>query len=63
MAGFDATITKIQPLDSELCVLDADEVAFLLAETRIDTEEALKKHLIQVQAKAYEVSANYYCFP
>jgi hypothetical protein len=57
MATVDATLDIILPLDNELYVLEPDEVAFLLAETRIDTEEALEKHLLDVQAKAYKVSA------
>lgn len=38
--------------------LAPDELAFLFAETRIDinTKEALRMHLMDIQAKAYKVS-------
>jgi len=38
-----------------LCYLGPDDLAFLLSETHINTEEALKEHLIDVQAKAFKV--------
>jgi len=47
---------KIPVLDERLYSLDSDELAFLLAETHIETESALKSHLLDIQAKAYKVS-------
>lgn len=46
---------EIPPLDEALYVFEPDEIAFLLAETRLDTKEALKKHLLDIQARAYKV--------
>lgn len=45
----------IPGLDERFYSLDSEELAFFLKETRIDTESALKSHLIDVQARAYKV--------
>lgn len=58
MVTVDTDFGNVQTLDSRLCYLAPDDVAFFLSEARIDTEEALKKHLIDVQAKAYKVSVS-----
>lgn len=54
--SMDATLKIIPPLDDEDFVLDPDDIAFALAETRINTEEALKNHLSGIRVKAYKVS-------
>jgi len=52
----DSTLgRKIPALDERLYSLDSDELAFILAETHIETESALKSHLFDLQAKAYKV--------
>ncbi|KDQ63332.1 hypothetical protein JAAARDRAFT_29353 [Jaapia argillacea MUCL 33604] len=43
------------PLDSSLYSLDEAELAFFKAQTGIQDEEELKKHIIAVQEKAYKV--------
>lgn len=60
MTTADHTTPNVLPLDDGLCVLDVDEVSFLLLATGIDTEEALKKHLIDVQTRAYNVGIDNY---
>jgi hypothetical protein len=47
---------KAPALTERLYFLDSDELAFLLAETHIENESALKSHLLDIQAKAYIVS-------
>jgi hypothetical protein len=49
-----ATI-NFPPLDESLYSLDSDEVAFHLSQTGIETESALKIHILDIQAKAYKV--------
>ena len=43
------------PLDESLYALDEDELAFFKSQTGIDDEGELKKHILTIQAKAYEV--------
>ncbi|KAM6495362.1 hypothetical protein JOM56_008068 [Amanita muscaria] len=43
------------PLDESLYSLDEDELAFFKSETGIDDEGELKKHILTIQARAYEV--------
>ncbi|KIL67227.1 hypothetical protein M378DRAFT_73824 [Amanita muscaria Koide BX008] len=43
------------PLDESLYSLDEDELAFFKSETGINDEGELKKHILTVQARAYEV--------
>ncbi|KAM6495368.1 hypothetical protein JOM56_008074 [Amanita muscaria] len=43
------------PLDESLYSLDEDELAFFKSETGMDDEGELKKHILTVQARAYEV--------
>ena len=40
--------------------LTPDEIAFLLAETGIETESVLKGHVIDVQMKAFKVTLQRY---
>jgi hypothetical protein len=57
MSTPDSRLGRETPaLDERLYSVDSDELAFLLAETHIETESALKSHLLDVQAKAYKVS-------
>lgn len=44
-----------QDLTDELYNLDDEEKAFFKAETKIEGDEELKKHIIAVQIKAYAV--------
>ncbi|KAF8632186.1 hypothetical protein AX15_001954 [Amanita polypyramis BW_CC] len=43
------------PLDESLYSLDSEELSFFKACTKIGDDDALKKHIIAVQAKAYKV--------
>lgn len=43
------------PLDESLYSLTGDELAFYQQQTGIDAEDELKKHILAVQAKAYDV--------
>ncbi len=47
---------KLNPLDESLYKLDDEELAFVKAHSGIEDEEELKKHILAVQAEAYEVS-------
>ncbi len=49
-AGFE-----FAPLDPKLYSLDEQEAAFFKSATGIQDEEELKKHILDVQAKAYAV--------
>jgi len=51
----ESTGAVVPPLDERLYSLDPEELAFFLAETHIDDEATLKRHLLDVQAKAYKV--------
>ncbi|KAI0066719.1 hypothetical protein BV25DRAFT_1796809 [Artomyces pyxidatus] len=46
---------SLYPLDESLYKLDEDETAFFKAQTGIQDDEELKKHLLQGQADAYKV--------
>jgi hypothetical protein len=50
----DKNDTKL-PLDDSFYDLQGDELAFFQEQTGIKDEEELKKHIISVQEKAYEV--------
>lgn len=50
--------TSIPPLDEQLYGLDSEELAFLMGQTQIMSELALKKHVLEVQAAAYQVLVN-----
>ncbi len=47
---------KLNPLDESLYKLDDEELAFVKTHSGIEDEEELKKHILAVQAEAYEVS-------
>lgn len=47
---------KLNPLDESLYKLDENGLAFMKRQTGIDDEEELKKHILAVQAEAYQVS-------
>ena len=49
---------NISPLDESFYSLDDEELAFFKANTKITDDDALKKHIMTLQAKAYE--ARYY---
>ena len=46
----------VPALDERLYSLNSDELEFFLAETSIESESALKTHILDLQAKAYKVS-------
>ncbi|KAI0961092.1 hypothetical protein AcV7_000286 [Taiwanofungus camphoratus] len=46
---------RIVPLDDKFYALDAEELAFYKAQTGIHDEDALKQHIMRVQADAYQV--------
>lgn len=45
------------PLDDRFYSLDGDQLAFFRLHTGIEDEGELKKHILEVQAKAYNVCA------
>jgi hypothetical protein len=45
----------IPPLDPNLLVLDRDESEFFKTLTDIKDDDSLKKHIIDIQTKAYNV--------
>ncbi|KAI0932684.1 hypothetical protein AcW2_001238 [Taiwanofungus camphoratus] len=46
---------QIVPLDDKFYALDAEELAFYKAQTGIHDDDALKQHIMRVQADAYQV--------
>ncbi|KAI0771026.1 hypothetical protein BD413DRAFT_613545 [Trametes elegans] len=50
-----ATITRWYELDEQLYALAGAELAFMRAQTGIEDEEALKRHILAVQKEAYAV--------
>jgi hypothetical protein len=46
----------VSALDENLYSLGPTDVAFLLSQTRIETEAAMKSHILDIQAKACKVS-------
>ncbi|KIL67221.1 hypothetical protein M378DRAFT_73806 [Amanita muscaria Koide BX008] len=48
-------VHKPPPFDESLYSLDEDELAFFKSATGIDDEGELKKHILTIQARAYEV--------
>lgn len=58
------SITKHNPaevsLDERLYSLQGDELAFFQAQTGIQDEAELKKHIITIQEKAYDVKISKY---
>ncbi|EJF58440.1 hypothetical protein DICSQDRAFT_90649 [Dichomitus squalens LYAD-421 SS1] len=48
-------IIRSRPLDENDYKIDEDGLAFMKAQTGIEDEEELKKHILAVQAEAYEV--------
>lgn len=53
MAG--GTEAQISAVNTHLYSLSSDELAFFSAQTGITDEEALKRHIISVAAKAFDV--------
>ena len=54
-------ITKLlaeSKLDESLYNLKEDEAAFFKSQTGIQDDEALKRHIINMQTEAYKVSGN-----
>ncbi|KAG1747262.1 uncharacterized protein EDB91DRAFT_1235983 [Suillus paluster] len=51
---------SIPAVDTNLYSLSSEEAAFFKAQTGIDDDEDLKRHILEVQAKAYEL-ATYPC--
>ncbi|KAI0666275.1 hypothetical protein C8Q78DRAFT_1083214 [Trametes maxima] len=49
------SLTKVFPLDASLYSLQDAELKFMQTETRIDDEEELRDHVMQIQAEAYAV--------
>lgn len=49
-------LAKIFPFDEKLYSLGGEELAFMKAQTGIEDEEELKKHIIAVTREAYDVS-------
>jgi hypothetical protein len=53
---FQTTSKPIVAVDTSFYSLSTEEAAFFKAQTGIDDDEDLKKHILEVQAKAYEAS-------
>jgi hypothetical protein len=47
---------SIPAADTSLYSLTSEEAAFFKAQTGIDDDEDLKRHILEVQAKAYKVN-------
>ena len=58
-AHLEKELGKLNPLDESLYKLDEEGFAFMKTQTSIDDEEELKKHILAVQAEAYEVGFDY----
>ena len=54
-ANIQKEFGKLNPLDENLYQLDEAGKAFMKTQTGIEDEEELKKHILAVQAEAYEV--------
>jgi hypothetical protein len=52
----DVTFQTIPAVDASLYKLTSEEAAFFKAQIGIDDDEDLKRHILEVQAKAYKVS-------
>ena len=52
-------LAKLHPLDENEYKIDEDGLAFMKAQTGIEDEEELKKHILAVQAEAYAVSLGF----
>lgn len=61
-AHMEKEFGKLNPLDESLYKLDEEGFAFMKTQTGIDDEQELKKHILAVQAEAYEVGFNYFPF-
>jgi hypothetical protein len=57
---FQTPSKPIVALDTSLYSLSTEEAAFFKAQTGIDDDEDLKKHILDVQAKAYEASYSWW---
>jgi hypothetical protein len=53
---FQTASTPIIAIDTSLYSLSSEQAAFFKAQTGIDDDEELKRHILEMQAKAYEAS-------
>jgi thermostable 8-oxoguanine DNA glycosylase len=53
---FQTATTPIVAVDTSLYSLSSKEAAFFKAQIGFDDDEDLKRHILEVQAKAYEAS-------
>ncbi|KAG2154063.1 hypothetical protein DEU56DRAFT_751711 [Suillus clintonianus] len=58
MSLADVTFSSIPKVDTSLYNLSSEEAVFFKAQTGIDDDEDLKKHILEIQAKAYEARDN-----
>ncbi|KAG2141927.1 hypothetical protein DEU56DRAFT_972084 [Suillus clintonianus] len=56
MSLADVTFLSIPKADTSLYKLSSKEAVFLKAQIGIDDDEDLKKHILEIQAKAYEIA-------
>jgi hypothetical protein len=57
---FQTPSTPIIAVDTSLYSLSSEEAAFFKAQTNIDDDEDLKRHILEVQAKAYKASRSWW---
>lgn len=55
------SLQNLIPFDERFYNLGHEEVEYLKAQTRIQDDDALKAHVLQVQQKAYEVLSGHVC--
>ncbi|KAG2154062.1 hypothetical protein DEU56DRAFT_436109 [Suillus clintonianus] len=56
MSLADVTFSSIPKVDTSLYKLSPEEYVFFKAQIGIDDDEDLKKHILEIQAKAYEIA-------
>ncbi|KAG2737260.1 hypothetical protein P692DRAFT_20842489, partial [Suillus brevipes Sb2] len=56
----NGTATTTHDESEVLYSLSSEEAAFFKAQTNIDDDEDLKRHILEVQAKAYKASRSWW---
>ena len=56
LGDINFSITSIPALDTSLYSLTSEQAAFFKTQIGIDDDKELKRHILEIQAKAYKVS-------
>jgi hypothetical protein len=59
LGDINFSIASISTLDTSLYSLTSEEAAFFKTQIGIDDDDELKRHITEVQAKAYKASRSY----